>query len=85
MSTNPDAPNGIDPAPPDGDFRPAGAVPGWIYCPAEARARKHPCADCDGCAFCADARCAVCLKRSAGCRSRDAAQPAVNSPPSAAP
>lgn len=79
-----------DPAPPGEGFRPACGAPGWIYCPAGERPRKHPCADCGGCNFCSDARCAVCLNRRGGkaAEARDGAaegQPPASIPPTAAP
>lgn len=57
----------MNPVQPDGDFVPAGSVPGMIFCPREQGVRKHPCADCACCQQCSDARCAVCLAGKRGC------------------
>ncbi len=41
---------------------PAG-LPGKIFIPQSRGEKKHPCADCFECQWCADARCASCCER----------------------
>ena len=36
---------------------------GLFFVPEDVGAKKHPCADCHSCQWCADERCALCLKR----------------------
>ncbi|HEY1405583.1 MAG TPA: hypothetical protein VF857_03150 [Spirochaetota bacterium] len=36
---------------------------GLFFVPEESETKKHPCPDCYSCQWCADERCALCLKR----------------------
>jgi tRNA (cytidine/uridine-2'-O-)-methyltransferase len=43
-----------------GEFKNLTTVPGKLFIPKGGGAKKHPCPDCQSCAWCSDARCKAC-------------------------
>jgi tRNA (cytidine/uridine-2'-O-)-methyltransferase len=44
----------------EGEFKPLTTIPGKLFIPQDGGAKKHPCPDCQSCAWCSDARCKMC-------------------------